>query len=173
MRAAGIPITEPLIADGILHRYHVNGDHPSKRNAWAAQWIDDHPAGVFGCHKRFGGETLKWSAEGTVQLTRQERRALAAKIKADQERRANALREVHAAAAIKANAIWDAATPCEDHPYLRRKGVKSYGLRVGDWIKEFVIPETGEIRTTRVSGALLIPIRNSFGQIVSLQAIFQ
>jgi putative DNA primase/helicase len=172
MHSAGIPITEPIIGDGILHRYHVFGDPRSARNAWAVLWVDDLPAGVFGCHKRFGGQSFKWSAEGTTSLSRDQLKALAAKVNSERDRREEHQRQARAAAALKARAIWDAAAPCEEHPYLRRKGVKSHGLRTGDWVKEFVVRETGKVLTTRIPGALLVPIHNESGEIVSLQAIF-
>jgi hypothetical protein len=52
----------------------------------------------------------------------------------------------------KAKMIWDAATPCDSHPYLETKGVKSYHLRVH---KE----------------RLLIPIIDETGKMWSLQMI--
>jgi hypothetical protein len=36
----------------------------------------------------------------------------------------------HLKIAKKARMIWDAATPCDTHPYLTSKGVKSHHLRV-------------------------------------------
>lgn len=87
------------------------------------------------------------------------------------ERAAQATAEeaaLHAERAIRAQQIWDAATPCENHPYLERKGVKSYGLRVGPW--ERVDPDTGEVFVV-TRQALLIPIRDNKGQIWSLQGI--
>jgi putative DNA primase/helicase len=75
---------------------------------------------------------------------------------------------LHAERAQRAQQIWDAAKPCESHPYLVRKGVASYGLRVGPW--ERVDHDTGEVFVvTRQS--LLIPIRDNKGQIWSLQGI--
>lgn len=77
--------------------------------------------------------------------------------KAEQQRRAERM----AQAAAQANTIWESATELDDdeHPYLKRKLVKSFGLRIG--------------RFRNQDGALLVPIRNIDGQITSLQAIFQ
>lgn len=75
----------------------------------------------------------------------------------------------HAAAAERALAIWEAATPAETHAYLERKGVASHGLRIGRW--EIVNDETGEVRLV-TDKALLIPIRDRQRKLWSLQAIF-
>ncbi len=77
--------------------------------------------------------------------------------------------ERHAKAAVRAQAIWDAAAECGEHSYLTRKGVKSHGLRVGVW--EVTDPETGEVRVLSRQ-ALLVPIRDAGKRIHSLQAIF-
>lgn len=75
-----------------------------------------------------------------------------------------------AAAAKRAQALWDTAAPLEDygHPYLQRKGVKSYGLRVGRW--ERLDADTGEWITTTQNG-LLIPMRDRRRRLWSLQCI--
>ena len=77
----------------------------------------------------------------------------------------------HDAASKRAQAKWDEAKPIDDdsHPYLQRKGVKSYGLRIGSW--ERTDPETGEVYTVTNNG-LLIPIRDRQRRIWSLQCIF-
>ena len=80
----------------------------------------------------------------------------------EEERKEQQLRaERMAQAAAQANTIWESATELEgdEHPYLKRKLVKSFGLRIG--------------RFRNQDGALLVPIRNIDGQITSLQAIFQ
>lgn len=79
--------------------------------------------------------------------------------------------QANAAAAKRAQALWDAAAPLDGdgHPYLQRKGVKSYGLRVGRW--ERLDADTGEWVTVTQNG-LLIPIRDRQRQLWSLQCIF-
>lgn len=80
----------------------------------------------------------------------------------EEERKEQQLRaERMAQAAAQANTIWESATELDgdEHPYLKRKLVKSFGLRIG--------------RFRNQDGALLVPIRNIDGQITSLQAIFQ
>lgn len=80
----------------------------------------------------------------------------------EEERKEQQLRaERMAQAAAQANTIWESATELDgdEHPYLKRKQVNAFGLRIG--------------RFRNQDGALLVPIRNIDGQITSLQAIFQ
>ncbi|RDS80903.1 hypothetical protein DWU98_12930 [Dyella monticola] len=68
----------------------------------------------------------------------------------------------HAETAQNARMAWESAQPANKHPYLQRKGVLSYGLRVahaeGNGIRE---------------GELLIPMHSGCGELVSLQRITQ
>jgi putative DNA primase/helicase len=178
LKAAGLETRDKIDPNGKLHRFHVEGDRKGSRNGWYVLHIDDgKPNGLFGCHKRYGKESLKWSAKGTSKLSREERAELRARIKADTERRAREEAERQAAAAARAVKIWNAASEVPEelagHPYLARKGVLSHGLRrAAEWIKEWVDPETGEIHTKRVNDALLVPLYLPKPNIVSLQAIF-
>ena len=75
------------------------------------------------------------------------------------------------AAAKRAQALWEEAKPLEGdgHPYLMRKGVQSYGLRVGRW--ENFNENTGEWFTATNQG-LLIPILDLQLKLRSLQCIY-
>lgn len=75
---------------------------------------------------------------------------------------------LHAERAIRAQQIWDAATPCDTHPYLERKGVASHGLRVGRW--ERTDPDTGEVIVV-INQSLLIPMRDRARKLWTLQGI--
>jgi putative DNA primase/helicase len=83
---------------------------------------------------------------------RTEREAAA---KAEAERRL-------AEAKAKAAALWDAAQEIDgdEHPYLARKGVLSFGLRVGTYRKG-------------IRNCLLVPLRQIDGTLVSVQAYFE
>ena len=73
------------------------------------------------------------------------------------------------AAALKAQALWAAAAPCESHAYLERKGVKSHGLRYGRFEIEKIDPNTGEVTVIGLQ-ALLMPIMDRSRKIWTLQA---
>ncbi len=160
-----------VIIDGKLHRIYVEGDDKGTKNGFYTAFFDETPAGNFGCNKRYGNDVKhSWSMKvERAPTSAEEKRAYREKMDADRARRAAEESARHAAAAALANCIWDAATPVDgdDHPYLKRKGIQSYGLRVGTWEK--VDQATGEVSIIS-KNALLIPIW-SRKVIHSLQAI--
>jgi putative DNA primase/helicase len=87
--------------------------------------------------------------------------------------------QLAAAAAEFALDLWEnKSRPADDHPYLQRKGVKSYGLRVGPWYRldEDPDPETGEVTQKLVEvtkNGLYVPMRDRTGKLHSLQCISQ
>jgi putative DNA primase/helicase len=97
-----------------------------------------------------------------------ERDATNARIEASREQRRQYEAQRQANASSAADIAWEAAEPCAAHPYLARKGVQSYGLRVGRWTR--INDDTGEIWLD-ITDALLVPIRDG-KKLVSLQAIF-
>src|SRR3546814_17745767 len=75
MHAAGIPVhAAQIVADGKIHRVHVDGDAKGSKNDWYILHADAHPAGALGCHKhlRPDGE-VRWSLKESRPLTREER----------------------------------------------------------------------------------------------------
>lgn len=169
MAKEGIVYNGPIDADGHLHRFQVEGDAKGKRNGFYTLYIDEHPAGVFGCNRRFGNDhKFHWTGKGSVRLTPEERKILADKAAASRAAKVKRTQEEHAKAAAMGTRMWDAAAEAgADHPYLVRKGIKPLGARVGDWIKE------RRDGTTYVAArnALLIKIKDGSG-LVGLQAIF-
>ncbi|MGE4335643.1 MAG: VapE domain-containing protein [Pigmentiphaga sp.] len=171
MAEKGIVTSDSIEADGKIHRFHVEGDRKGSKNGWYILHIDERPAGAFGCNKRHGvGTKFSWSAKCQARpLTREERREYAEKMARQKAEKAAAEKARHAAAAERAKAIWEAAKPADDsHPYLKAKGVKAHGLRVGKW--EVINPATGEIRVL-TDNALLVPFCDRTRALHSLQAI--
>lgn len=169
----GLPTADVIVGDSVLHRFHVDGDKPHDRSGWYVLHLDAHPKGVFGCNRRYGGQSFKWSAKGAKRLSRAERKAAIAEMKAAQARRIAEEKVRHDAAAARANEIWNGAAGADPaHPYLVNKQVAAYGLRQGVWVKEWHDEGTGEVFEKRVENALLIPVKRSSKEIVSLQAIF-
>jgi putative DNA primase/helicase len=160
-----------IVADGKLHRVHDKGDGKNVKDAWYILHVDDRPAGKFGHNGKYGYDvSFPWSMKVQLpKLSAEEKRLYREKMEADRAQRDSETAARHAQAAEQANRIWDAATPVEGdaHPYLQRKGIQSYGLRVGRWEK--MDPETGEVSLIS-DNALLIPIW-SRKVIHSLQAI--
>jgi putative DNA primase/helicase len=169
MREHGIGIDESIIADGKLHRYHVGGDKARSRNAWAKLVIDEHPAGMYGCNKRYSGEKFTWSMKGARPLTPDERRQMKAIAKARAEQRQAEVEMNHQHAAERARTIYGDAKPVTDHPYLARKGVPSWDtLRIGNWYR--TDEKTGEQMVVS-DRALIIPLMDAARRIHSLQGI--
>lgn len=170
MLEQGIETKAEIIADGKLHRVHVEGDSRGSLNGFYCLHFDDRPAGIFGCNKRFGFDhRFSWKANTKVEWSEEERRAHKARVAKERAEKEAAEKARLEQAAVEANEIWSAAVPADDsHPYLISKGVKAHGLRVGYWQK--VNPENGEIWFSS-ENALLVPIADRTRKIHSLQAI--
>lgn len=158
---------DALNADGALVRFHVEGDRRGTRNGWAVLFGDHVPAGEFGSWRT--GARHAWCAKAASALTVAEQRSIrqrqdAARIEREQQQRG---REEDAAKA--ANVLWNRALPAEaNHPYLVRKGIQAHGLRVSAW----PIRNSQGLVFRHIANALLVPVMNATGRIVSLQAIF-
>lgn len=73
-----------------------------------------------------------------------------------------------AKAAIRANQRLAAANPAtDDHPYLKKKGVKNHGLKVGKWWKMDHI--TG--KRLELHNVLYVTLKDAAGNVCSLQGI--
>ena len=167
MAAAGIRCSENIKPDtDQIVRFTVEGDRKKSLNGWYILHTDGIPAGEFGSWKT--GVQQTWCSQSRDSLTDDQRRQLEARRAEDRARREAAEKERQQAAAQHAETVWGAATECTTHPYLARKGVASFGLRVGRWTR--ISEDTGEVWLD-VPNALLIPIRKG-KRLVSLQAVF-
>lgn len=164
--SAGLTAPDVVEADGTLRRFSSNGKRGDKAGWYVLHDHGNAMGGIFGDFR--SGLAQSWRSENCKMLGQAERDALSAKIEAAKKLRDAAKTADHAAAAERAQMMWDAAEPCSEHPYLARKGVSSYGLRVGRWTKSD--PETGEVYLD-VPDALLIPFKDG-KKITSLQAIY-
>lgn len=151
MARAGVSPRDPVIADGILHRFHVQGDKTGTQNGWYILFDDGLPTGCFGSWKT--GDKHTWCEKSEHELTASQRLEHKRRItearkarEAEEQARRNAARE-------KALHIWKVSQPALDtHPYLVKKNVSNHGLRLH-------------------KDALVIPMRDSSGILHSLQFI--
>lgn len=112
-----------------------------------------------------------WKDDSTYKKPSAEEIAKRRALRAQRDAEAAAQEEAqHVAVAVQARAIWEAAKPCDAHPYLTHKAVKSYGLRFGDFPVERVDPNTREV-TVAIMQALLVPLVDRSRKIWSVQAI--
>ena len=151
MEQTGLYTNEALIGDGILHRFHVDGDTRGKKNGWYVLHSDGVASGCFGSWKI--GETHSWCLKDTRHLTPAERRD-----NNDRKDKALQLREAEekrrqGKAQSKALYIWASTVEATDsHPYLVKKKVTNHGLRIH-------------------KGLLTIPLLDNSGTLHSLQFI--
>src|SRR5580693_74007 len=146
---AGITYEGEIIADGKLHRFKAVDDQ--HRNSWFIffQASSGTPAaGAFGCWKRGVKET--WCEKSRESFTPAEGRSIRKRWKLADDERKQMEAERHAKARKMAAWIFKRATTTESHPYLKRKGVKTFG----------------DVREYR--GAMSLPLRDVSGELHSL-----
>lgn len=154
MQASGLdPTNAPLVADGMLKRFRIEGDKPRTLNGWIV--LHDNGDGTHGA--AFGswknpGERFTWHSK-KERVTAADRAEFARKMKEARTKQTEEQNRRHAAAAEKARRLWRSAKPAKtDHPYLTRKQVKPHGLR-------------------QINRALVIPVRDASGELTGLQFI--
>jgi len=150
MADAGLLGAEQIIADGKIHRFHVEGDKPGTKNGWHVFYGDDVSAGAFGSWRTGQHETLCSQAPST--FSPDQHRAWKEQIEAAKDERDRKLAQQRADAARNAREIWAQATSVGRHPYLERKAVKAFGVK-------------------RSHGSILIPLCDEGGTIHSIQYI--
>jgi putative DNA primase/helicase len=151
MADAGIVTHDPVIADGALHRVHVEGQKPGSKNGWFILFNDGRPAGRFGCWK--SGIDQSWSAQAEHHMSATERAAHLGRMRRAAEARDVERRRVQFQAAERAANIWAIVEQVRsDHPYLVRKGVGAHGVGL-------------------YKSRLIVPLRDADGTLHSLQFI--
>lgn len=151
MNASGLSTKDRLVADGRLRRFHIEGDRPGSKNGWYVLYGDSLPAGAFGCWKRQISET--WCMKEKRTLSTAEREQFQQRMAEALKARKSEEQSQRTVAQAKARLIWHAAAAVSDnHPYLMKKSIRNYGLRLH-------------------KGALVIPLRDSAGALHSLQFI--
>lgn len=151
LESGGLHTKDPIIADGKLHRFNVQGDRSGSKNGWYVLFDGPVPAGAFGSWKT--GQKHNWCGKAENTLTPFQRAEFRRRI--DTARKAHEAEEEaqHKAAANRASELWKALPSAPDnHTYLVKKGVRNHGLRLH-------------------KGMLVIPMRDSTGHLHSLQFI--
>jgi len=142
----GLTKPDAVISDGQIHRYGL------KKADWYVYFPDpDNPGGAAGSW-RDGTETFHWSYR--ADLTTEERAANAERIAKISRQREDESARIHAEAQAEVTKLWEGSPVPESHPYLTKKGVKAY-----------------DIRLRKGKGELLIPMRDTSGILHSLQRI--
>ena len=144
-----------LVADGTIGRAYINVGGKRKLVGWYQLWLDQSvPYGRLGDYRvSADSPTAIWKPENRKRqtLTKEERQEIA-----DLQKQAEVKQqEKYTKSAKRAQSLWDEAVPCEKHPYLEKKQVLSYGLKVN------------------ASGQLVIPLYDKQMTVVGLQYINQ
>jgi len=151
MQAAGIETDAAIIADGTLHRFHVVGDRKGSKNGWYVLFADDPAAGKFGCFKR--DITESWSSKAYATLAPEEKNRYEAKMEAARRQRDEEKANLQAECRAWCAERWKQGKEATNaHPYLKHKGVHTYGLRL---LRE----------------ALMVPLYDTDGTIHGIQFI--
>lgn len=149
MQAAGIEPPAELIPDGALHRFSSGGDH--SKNSWYALFSDEPAAGRFGCWKR--GITESWCSKAYQNLNQTEKARYTANMEAAKKQREIELARIQVECCAWCTDRWKQGKDATDqHPYLKRKGVNAYGLKM-------------------LRDSLMLPLYNAAGSIQGMQFI--
>lgn len=142
-----------LVADGSIGRAYINVGGQRKLVGWYQLWLDQaSPFGRLGDYRVSADQpTAVWKPENRKRqvMTKAEKEEIAKLQKQAEVKQ----QKKYSKAAKKAQALWESAVPCEKHPYLEKKQVLSYGLKIDE------------------HGNLLIPLYDKQLTIVGLQFI--
>ncbi|MFU8790428.1 MAG: toprim domain-containing protein [Methylobacter sp.] len=146
----GVVFTQAVIADGKLHRDHVEGDKRGTKNGAYILHADDRPAGWL---QHFNsGITSSWTLSGKREPMPPDMRR---QIEEARQQRQIEQQLRHDDAANKARHTWSNAKAVSEqsqHPYLINKRIQPHGLRA-------------------FSGVLVVPIYDEAKRMVNLQLI--
>lgn len=165
-----------LIADGKLHRIHADGDGKNVKDCWYVLHLDGRPAGKFGHHSKYPGESFTFRFEGDVaQETAEQRRARLERqerdkdIKAGEQRRRAVRTAENARRTLTPATLYDHEKHAELNDHFAGRGIEdARGVMFGA-INTFD-PVSG--KPTTIENALLAPMLDIDGNLCSLQAIF-
>lgn len=155
MRAAGLEPPDQIHFDGKIHRFRSgtkgspgHGDKPG----WYLVFGDGIPAGRFGCWR--AGVEFTFRADVGRKFTEFEEMAHARRINESKVLREAAQERQHKIASDTVEKIWLSGVAAHpDHPYLKRKGIQTHGVRT-----------TGD-------GRLMVPLYDQDGTLSTLQYI--
>lgn len=129
LNQAGIGFNDSIIADGQLHRFHIEGDKSGKKNGWYVLYDGNIPAGAFGCWKR--GVNKSWCSKHASTLSTAEKSVFQEQVLKAKLLRERETQDKQYNARMKAEDIWlSSRVATHKHRYLIKKHVKNHGLRL-------------------------------------------
>lgn len=176
LKEAGLIVEGLPQMDGQLVRVKVDGDKGKERSGTYVGHLDGRPAGYINNFRSGYEGPWKATAAKAKALTGQERARMAAEAAANRAQREREREATHQSVAHVVREHWHEAKPAtypSDHPYLKRKDVPGYGVRVDQIGKLAVPPEAAKEDQQEFSraGSLLVPLSDTEGQIWAVQSI--
>jgi len=161
--------------DGQIHFVPVEGNRGRETSgAYKGFYDDDRPPSGAIYNWKQGGFVGTWTAQGeTIPISAEEHaeRTVRAADKAAAQQQERIEREA-AGAKTAADLIAGARPADGSHPYLRQKGVDAYGIYVASPGQTISIRGSdGTTREHSIAGRLLVPLRNTEGEIRNVQVI--
>ena len=138
------------IPRGKFVRFPGLGKQQNNDAGWCILF-EDGQGGAFGDFSSSINST--WQATRPQKFTQREQQEFNEKVRKARQESEQLRAFEEALAAAQAKKRWEAASQSVDSPYLKNKGIRSYGIR------------------QESDGCLLVPIKNPNGKIVSLQTI--
>ncbi|MDI1278806.1 toprim domain-containing protein [Methylobacter sp.] len=150
---AGINLDCHIVADGNLHRCHIEGHKIGTKNGAYILHLDGNQAGW--AMNYATGSIVKWRSDGqTGKLSKADWTAIETAKKHRQKEQG----EAHHQAALKARSIWNRAIFADaGNAYCYRKKIKPHGAKTGD---------SGGLK-----GVLILPLFDASLKLVNLQFI--
>jgi len=159
MAGRGIIPPAQIRADGQLHRCDSEGKNGKKDAAYVLH-LNGLPAGGFENH-RDGQGWQNWHAHINSNLSEAEKADYHAKLEVISQQRQDDKRRREKQGRATAQRLWTQAKPCSTHPYLNKKSVQAHGIK----------QLAANVQAGLSGQCLLIPIRDSRGELNSLQFI--
>lgn len=171
IRQAGLRVEGLPEMDGRRHYVALIDGNKRKKSGVYVGHLDGRPAGFFKNYKT--QEESTWKADGAApSMSASERAIERARIQAERAQRAQERLAREEAAAEVARRVWDAAPAAYGHPYLERKDVTAYGLKLGSPRLTVPMPDrNGRLRQRPTTGQLLVPMRDGEDRLWNLQLI--
>lgn len=151
-RGYGRPDIEP---DGEIHRFPGPRDKAGEKSAWYVLFLDN-PSFIAGSYGYWADDsTFTWCSKSAWELSKEEKAQQKEILEAARRKRDLSRERASAEAAEKARAILAMAPVApEDHPYLVKKQVRPFDLRLGN------------------DGCLLVPMYDQHAVVQGFQRIF-
>ena len=174
LKDAGLIVDGLPQMDGQLVRVKVEGDKGKERSGTYVGHSDGHPAGYINNFRTGYESPWKASAAHAKALNAAQRARLAADAAASRAKRDRERDHTHAEVAHAIGEHWQRAVPAtDDHPYLSRKDVPAYGVRV-DKTGALALPPSAAPEDQQAfsrAGSLLVPLRDMDDRLWAVQAI--